>query len=57
MWPGDADPLTTPPVYSTLNIPRGDSDTAGGWAVGVVPPHPRNRIRCSHRGDPAAPFT
>ncbi|WP_043620674.1 hypothetical protein [Nonomuraea candida] len=56
VWPGDADPLTTPPVYTTANIPIGDSQTAMCWAAGVVPPNPLNHLRCSYRGDPAAPF-
>ncbi|MEV0382253.1 hypothetical protein [Nonomuraea sp. NPDC050643] len=56
VWPGDADPITTPPTYTTVNIPQIDSATAGCWAVGVVPPHPRTRVRCAHRGDPTAPF-
>ncbi|MFB4282687.1 MULTISPECIES: hypothetical protein [unclassified Nonomuraea] len=56
VWPGDADPTTTPPSYATRNITRANSDAAGGWALGVVPPHPRNHIKCSHGGDPMAPF-
>ncbi|GAA2214360.1 hypothetical protein GCM10009850_098250 [Nonomuraea monospora] len=56
VWPGDADPTTTPPTYATRNITRANSDAAGGWALGVVPSHPRIRIKCSHGGDPSAPF-
>ncbi|MET8861573.1 hypothetical protein ABZW11_01325 [Nonomuraea sp. NPDC004580] len=54
VWPGDADPLTTPPTYSTRNIPRADYTAAGYWACGVVPYHPKLHVSCSHQGDPSA---
>ncbi|TYB58349.1 hypothetical protein FXF51_37455 [Nonomuraea sp. PA05] len=56
VWPGDADPTTTPPTYATRNITRANPDAAGGWALGVVPPHPRIHVACSYQGDPTAPF-
>jgi hypothetical protein len=57
VWPGDADPVTAPPVYSTLNIPHADTESAMCWAIGVVPADPRNHLRCPQQGDPAASFT
>lgn len=56
VWPGDADPITAQPVYTTVNIPQVDSEAAMCWAAGVVPPNPRNHLSCSYRGDPTAPF-
>ncbi|MEV4804844.1 hypothetical protein AB0K18_33005 [Nonomuraea sp. NPDC049421] len=56
VWPGDAGPLTTPPTYSTRNIPHADYTAVGHWACGVVPYHPELHVSCSHRGDPPAPF-
>ncbi|MFC4007886.1 hypothetical protein ACFOY2_11670 [Nonomuraea purpurea] len=54
VWAGRYPDLSTPPAYSTVNIPHHMHEAAGNWALGVVPPHPNKGITCSHGGDPDA---
>ncbi|WP_327086670.1 hypothetical protein OIE66_30660 [Nonomuraea sp. NBC_01738] len=52
VWPGEEPDLTSAPSYDTANITQASSQAATHWALGVVPPHPRTRVRCPFGGDP-----
>ncbi|WP_143020541.1 hypothetical protein [Sinosporangium album] len=52
VWLGEDPDFTRPPTYTTVNITHAAADAASHWAVGVVPSHPRLRVRCPYGGDP-----
>jgi hypothetical protein len=52
VWPGDEPDRAAPPAYATGNITQAAAEAASYWAVGVVPPHPRLKVRCPYGGDP-----